>query len=134
MSEYAAAVGLAALAQWPQTRDRWINVAARYWAALDESGRFHSPAKNEVTASLVVDLGVPHGPIARAMQREGIDTRNWYGLGCHREPAFAQCTTGALPATDKIATTTLGLPFFLGITESEIAEVAEVLAASVGIR
>jgi dTDP-4-amino-4,6-dideoxygalactose transaminase len=131
MSEYAAAVGLAALAEWPKTRERWRSVASRYWTLLGLSNRFHSPLKGQITTSLVVDLGVPQASVADDLRHRAIDTRCWYGAGCHREPAFADCPATRLPATETLAERTLGLPFFLDMTDSQIETVVDELAVAV---
>ena len=133
MSEYTAAVGLAALAQWSNTRECWQDVASRYWTALSRSNRFHSPFQSEITASLVLDLGTPHVPVARELRFRGIDTRSWYAAGCHAEPAFSDCPKTALPTTEKLAECTLGLPFFLGMTDLVIEKVVEELESAVRV-
>jgi dTDP-4-amino-4,6-dideoxygalactose transaminase len=132
MSEYSAAVGLAALADWPRTREQWLRVAARYWVALDCLGQFRSPMKDIVTANLIVGFDAPHGEVAQRLLSRGVATRSWYGAGCHREPAFADCPALALPVTDRLANRTLGVPFFLDMKDAEIERVVEELGAAVG--
>jgi dTDP-4-amino-4,6-dideoxygalactose transaminase len=54
------------------------------------------------------------------MYRANIDTRRWWGAGCHYEPAFTHCETADLSVTNHLAEHSIGLPFFPDISQSEI--------------
>jgi dTDP-4-amino-4,6-dideoxygalactose transaminase len=54
-----------------------------------------------------------------------IGARRWWGDGCHRQPAFAESPRTALPVTERLADSVVGLPFFVDISRRQIAEVAE---------
>jgi len=47
--------------------------------------------------------------------------------------AFHDCPKTALPVTEHLARTSLGLPFWLAMTDAEIARVAEAVQAGYGV-
>lgn len=133
MSEMQAAYALAALDGWAEERREWL--AARegacaveagfdggffrsrsapqgvnpYWIVEFESGR---------TAQLALDV----------FEERSIETRRWWGSGCHRMPAFSAWEREPLAATERAAATYLGLPFYRGIGEAELERVGDALA------
>ena len=57
-----------------------------------------------------------------------IACRNWWNQGCHQEPIFKDARkVGDLPNTVSFYKTTLGIPFHLEVTDSDVARMAEVL-------
>jgi dTDP-4-amino-4,6-dideoxygalactose transaminase len=54
-------------------------------------------------------------------QEDHLPTRHWWLGGCHSHPAFANLLKRPLPNTEKLASTTLGLPFhsFMGPKDFE---------------
>jgi dTDP-4-amino-4,6-dideoxygalactose transaminase len=65
--------------------------------------------------------------IARYLPWEGIETRMWWGAGCHAQPAFARCSRQELPVTENLADHVLGLPHFSDLQKAGISLVAETL-------
>lgn len=116
LSEYAAAVGLASLDRWPATRLRYAMAAQRLQMALvaEKDVVFQSGwGKTWVSSTCVV--GLPEGSASRIEARlnaMGIETRRWWGAGCHRSRAFAALPRDHLPVTDRLAEATLGLPYY----------------------
>lgn len=131
LSEYAAAVGLAALDNWPGDRLRWMRTAQMLRIALIglPQVRFQ-PGWGSDWATSVCTVGLPAGSaegVARSLGEDGVDTRQWWGGGCHTSRAFADCRRETLPATVALAGSTLGLPFSVDMTAPEIARVAAAL-------
>ena len=131
MSEYHAAVGLAALEMWPETRARHAALSASYTAALATL-----PAATPLSGwgrdwlAMTCDVALPAGQagvVAQALRWRGIDSRQWWEKGCHRMPAFEDCPRAPLPATEALAERVLGLPYFVDMTAAQIARVAEAL-------
>lgn len=91
----------------PRKRSRDTGVRTRSFSAGTRS------AADRVIAGLV---------------EHGIEARRWWGQGRHRHPTLAQYPRAPLPVTDDLAARTVGLPFFVDMTEGEIARVAGVLA------
>ncbi|RZJ98380.1 MAG: DegT/DnrJ/EryC1/StrS aminotransferase [Brevundimonas sp.] len=132
LSEYAAAVGLAALDGWPGVRERYMRVAQRLRLAL--MGRPDAAFQSGwgltwISSVCVVDL--PAGSaetLADTLAEAGVATRRWWGEGCHREPAFAECERAAVPVTDALARSQLGLPFYSTMSDAEVDHLASALS------
>jgi dTDP-4-amino-4,6-dideoxygalactose transaminase/folate-dependent phosphoribosylglycinamide formyltransferase PurN len=138
MSEYHAAVALAGLASWPELRRRHTRIAEWY--------RLHIGRLEEV--SLQPDYGtgwaagttsviLPPGSaprMARSLLRQGIETRAWWGEGCHVQPAFADCARGDLSVTEDLGGRVLGLPHFADMEERDVERVAQAVSETLGCR
>ena len=57
----------------------------------------------------------------------GIETRQWWGKGCHRHLAFANSPRLPLPVTERLAASVVGLPFFPGLGEAEVVHVRDTI-------
>ena len=135
LSEYGAAVGLAALDEWPSERLRYLRTAQHLRIALMPQAevRFQPGWGRDWVTSVCLIAG-PEGSadrIERALSDAGIETRRWWGEGCHRSPAFAECPRQALPVTDALAESTIGLPFAVDLPAGDIERIAWALASSV---
>lgn len=131
LSEYAAAVGLAALDAWPGDRLRWMRTAQMLRIALigRPEVRFQEGWGRDWVTS-VCTVGLPDGaaePVAHALREDGVDSRAWWGGGCHTATAFADCRSQPLPVTERLAGSTLGLPFHIDMDAQAIARVAAAL-------
>ncbi|MGQ9366781.1 DegT/DnrJ/EryC1/StrS family aminotransferase [Azospirillum sp. ST 5-10] len=112
LSEYGAAVGLAALDEWPQRRTGLRRLRAAYAARFGSDGPIRPWLPDGVSSTVVVRLPRPTVvATAEALRRRGIGTRLWWHRGCHRQPAFADLPRQALPVTEALADSVLGLPF-----------------------
>ena len=132
LSEYAAAVGLAALDAWPGDRLRFMLTAQHLRIALIglPQVRFQDGWGSDWITS-VCTVGLPDRSADRvvaALAEDGIDTRQWWGGGCHTSQAFAHCHRDDLTVTERLGASTLGLPFSIDMTSDEIARVAASLA------
>jgi dTDP-4-amino-4,6-dideoxygalactose transaminase len=129
ISEYACAVGLAALDGWPADRLRFLITAQHLRIAL--IGRPEIKFQDGWGASWVTSVctvGLPErtaGAVARMLREDGVDTRQWWGAGCHASPAFADCRREVLPVTEVLADATLGLPFSIDMSADEIARISD---------
>ena len=134
LSEYAAAVGLAALDGWPATRLRYGLAAQRLRVALANQPQvvFQDGWGLDWVSSVCV-VRLPDGAadaVEAALNAAGIDTRRWWGAGCHTSPAFADAPRADLDVTETLARSTLGLPFAADMTLDEIRRVAEALSTA----
>jgi dTDP-4-amino-4,6-dideoxygalactose transaminase len=135
ISEYSAAVGLAALDAWPETRARVLALAASYRAALAglEGIRLLSGFEGSAGAVCAVELVRPNGPaVVERLSRRGIEARLWWGKPCHTHPAFHAYGRGPLAHTEWLAPRVLCLPFFPDLTSADVARVRDALASSLG--
>jgi len=136
MSEYHAAVGLAALPRWRAKREVRRSLQAGYRLALDQhcAGVQWQDRPEGVPTLLVVALprGVDAGNVAQRLACHGVQTRRWYCPPLHEHPAFAGCdTTGALDVSGDLSGRLLGLPFHLQLDSDDISTVCSELGAAV---
>lgn len=135
MSEYAAAVGHAGLDAWTATRVRYLTAAQRLRMALIDTPRVaFQPGWGLEWISSVCVVRLPEGSsaaVAERLQQEGVDSRRWWSEGCHAMPAFADCPRQPLHQTEKLAASTLGIPFSVDLTADETHRIASALADAV---
>jgi dTDP-4-amino-4,6-dideoxygalactose transaminase len=119
LSEYAGAVGMAGLDAWPLNRKNWIDSAQLYLSAIASNPVIKfQPGWGDAWISSVCIVEVPYDStqeITKYLVQNGIETRHWWGTGCHDEPAFLNCPRMELPVTQHLAKSTIGLPFWMGI-------------------
>lgn len=130
-SEVSAAVGLAALDRWPDTRARILNLTEGYLAALRKLDGVH-PMPNMggacATATLPIrfDQPIAHA-VVDAMAHEGIECRMWWGRPCNLHPAFAGHPHTDLRHTRDLCQRVLNLPFWPEMTGEDVNRVIEAL-------
>lgn len=134
LSEYNAAVGLASLDAWPQKRAALWRLTQLYRDALSGIGNVGlSPQFGDGWVSSTCNI-VFDRPVAELAMRElasaGIDSRQWWSKGCHREPAFAEYPRGGLSVTEELSRRVLGLPFHEALDEDDIERIVGVAASA----
>jgi len=136
LSEYAAAMGLAAMDAWPHNRLRWLRAAQSLRAATHHLPRVVFQSGWGTTwATSVCNVRLPDGMAAtleRGLNAQGVETRRWWGLGCHTNPAFADCPRGDLTQTDRLGGAVIGLPFSIDLDHDQINRVAAALTDQIG--
>jgi dTDP-4-amino-4,6-dideoxygalactose transaminase len=135
LSEYHAAVGLAALDEWTDVRREWMAVAQAYRKALPESNRLRFQegfGQSWITSTCVMSLAdLATARTESKLAGAGIEIRRWWGEGAHAHPATRAFPRASLPATQALANSTIAIPFFRDLGSGEIRQVAEcVLAAA----
>lgn len=131
ISEYAAAIGHAAMDLWPLIRIQYANVLAYYRTAL--AGTPHltiAQGLGETWVASTFNIEAPEAAIQEIEQRltqAGIATRRWWGAGLHGHQAFRYLPQRDLPATRSLAARTLGLPCWPGLSTAEIDEVSAIV-------
>lgn len=128
MSEYHAAIALAALAAWPRTRAAHLTLLTRLKAALPDWVWPAGLGESHVANTLVARFPMGADRAEAHLTRYGIETRRWWSLGLHRQPAFAACPRLDLSHTDHLAQTSLGLPCHLDLTTEQIDRLAQAVA------
>jgi dTDP-4-amino-4,6-dideoxygalactose transaminase len=135
MSEYHAAVALASLTKWPQIRAQHLRITEWYRQGLHRLSLQPGYGLGWVTSTTSVLL--PPGSAAwfsRKLLKAGIESRAWWGEGCHAQPAFADCPRNPLPVTEDLGGRVLGLPHFPGMQPRDVAVVAGALAEALRSR
>lgn len=135
LSEYAAAMGLAALDIWPEQRERFLTLEGWYRKHLPDCVMQQKRPMGVYPILSVKLPNVPAQSVAESMKEKGIETRRWYTPTLDRHPLFAQMGNRAerrsgafdLPVTEGLAKHLIGLPYHLHLTESDVAQVCETL-------
>jgi dTDP-4-amino-4,6-dideoxygalactose transaminase len=136
LSEYGAAIGLASLDAWPETRAKWSAVAQCYRKEFAKSNQIqlqNGYGESWVSATCVVTVPENvHGAAQRALANAGVETRSWWGRGAHNYPATVKFPRAAeLAVTERLANSTIGLPCYQDLQQGEIRKIAETLVAAV---
>jgi dTDP-4-amino-4,6-dideoxygalactose transaminase len=130
ISEYAAAVGLAVLADIDAKEHRLVGLAERYAQALGNSPCRLQPGAGTEWATMTLNVVVPAERLERTIARLDagkVQWRRWWGLGTHRHPAFADLPRMDLSVTERLAPRVIGIPFHERLTDAEIERVADAL-------
>jgi dTDP-4-amino-4,6-dideoxygalactose transaminase len=134
LSEYQAAIGLASLDMWDESRAAWMAVARAYREALAKSNSVNlQPGFGDTWVSSTCIVSVEESVHAKALQElaaAGIETRLWWGTGAHCQPATAVFPRTSLPVTEHLAKSTFGLPIFPDLEKDQVRHIAAMLVAA----
>jgi len=134
LSEYHAAVGLAAMDEWSGARDEWMAVAQTYRRALTSSNHVHFQdgfGQAWIGSTCVVRLDDGGADRTEALlHQQGIETRRWWGAGAHTQAATQEFPRCPLPVTEKLAASTIALPFYRDLADRDIERVVDCLSSS----
>ncbi|MCX2565010.1 DegT/DnrJ/EryC1/StrS family aminotransferase [Acetobacter suratthaniensis] len=128
LSEYTAAVGLAGLDEWSDTRADWLNTGALYHQALPQPIRdtlWMGPSW--ATSTLSLRWPGRASTLASALASKGIGSVAWWGQGCHAQKAYAGSRAEPLPVTTQLGQSVLGLPFMRDMSTQDVERVSAVL-------
>ena len=126
VSEYAAAVGLASLAALPTRLAEVRALIGAYRKRLVNKAAVLQPGAGEAWVTMTLNVILPADEVAPTLARLAaaeIEWRRWWGLGCHRHPAFANLPRADLSATDALAPRVIGLPFHDGLAQPDLDRV-----------
>jgi len=134
MSEYSAAVALASLDDFLETRNRWslLNNKARE-ISLQNSFSYLEPLSSE-TPSVYWNLEIPNidevKTVVDILARRGIETRKWWPIAAHTMEFFSSIskTYSTCEQSTYRAQSTLGLPLHLLLTDSDFNRISEGLS------
>lgn len=138
MSEYHAAVALASLASWPKIRPQHVRIMEWYRrgiAGLEEVSLQPGYGNGWVSGTTSVLLPPrSRNRIAQHLLESGIDTRQWWGQGCHVQPAFMDCRRSTLAVTEELGNRVLGLPHFPDMQKQDVDTVLGTLAGALCVQ
>ncbi|MEO8487072.1 MAG: DegT/DnrJ/EryC1/StrS family aminotransferase [Betaproteobacteria bacterium] len=138
LSEYHAAVALASLDRWPSIAAERGALFARSVRAAQAAcgGRLvqQSAAADTVRSVCAYQFPTPEErDRAEAICRQrGIGTRRWYLPTIDRQPAFGHVAHLPTPCADLVGERLLGVPFYPGLAQDAIDEIAAALGAASG--
>ncbi|MBX3487084.1 MAG: DegT/DnrJ/EryC1/StrS family aminotransferase [Candidatus Paracaedibacteraceae bacterium] len=121
LSEYAAAVGLAGLDQWGRTRQEWQSLKNHF---LQASAGF------DLMPGFEGDWVSCYGQVL-TLEKPSVsfETRQWWQGGCHTHPAYQHYPKMDLSVTEKLARQCWGVPYWLGLTSSQLTAIFAELRA-----
>jgi len=132
LSEYSCAVALASLDRWSQVRDRYLKNIDLVNQVLTDSrfSSYETTLKGLATPYWVVrhqsDTDVRD--LERDAKSQSMETRKWWGEGCHRMPAYSQLPHTSLAETEKQSKRYLGLPFHNFLTPDDWMKIQNIFA------
>jgi perosamine synthetase len=138
LDELSAAVGVAQLERLPDLRTNRRRVAAAYAAHLgsEQWVRLPRPAPDEDVDWFVyvvrLDPAIDRSRVIDDLAGAGVQTRPYFSP-LHLQPALAELgyRAGDLPVTERVAATTLALPFSALRTDDDVQYVADALKRAV---
>lgn len=133
LSEYHAAVGLAAFEGWPQRRVQISGLTQTYIERLsDIPGVSLLPGYgNGGWVSCYCNVRVDGaGSVIERLSELGIETRRWWQSGVHKQRAYAGFSRDALPVTERLGCSVFGLPFYHDMTPAQVDRVVNGLDAA----
>lgn len=131
MSEYSAAVCHAALDGWDRSRKISLKLQKEYIkeiSTLKNIKIFKGLTENWCWMSSVIRANNDIiDKIESKTSDHNIETRKWWGKGCHDFPAFRQYKTTCLKNTLSISNEILNLPFHNKLSLADIKTITSVL-------
>ena len=139
MSEYSAAIGLASLDAWDETRARFHAVARAYRAGMAgvpgvelQSG-YGTDWVSTTCIAKFTNPGLPSvDTIAGKLAAQGVDTRRWWPRVLPEETAFERFGHDRTPVGIELSDRTLGLPCFVDLADDQVACITAAIAAAIG--
>ncbi|MBI2958911.1 MAG: DegT/DnrJ/EryC1/StrS family aminotransferase [Betaproteobacteria bacterium] len=132
LSEYHAALGLAALARWPERARIRRELAARYRSMLDrfKAQRQRRPDEGVYTIMTVcLPDGVDALAVMSSLEAANIESRRWYHPLIPDHPGLRRTeVAGDLACARSLSGRILGLPFHTAMTEEDIERVCAALS------
>lgn len=129
LSEYHAAIGLAALKNWPLRREQLKRLTDLYIDGLKNGPLGLLPAYGAgwVSCYCIVQTEEPAEELIRQLSAKGIETRRWWKAGVHVQQAYREFQRDELPITEYLADRVVGLPFFHDMTDDQLSSVLNAL-------
>ncbi|WP_422022799.1 DegT/DnrJ/EryC1/StrS family aminotransferase [Pyruvatibacter mobilis] len=132
LSEYHAAVGLAALDAWPNKRSALVKAHTRYASnirCMTGIGLMGGFSADWTSTTFNILTEEPAAAVIARFATHNIEARSWWGPGCHRHPALSDLPSDPLPYTDALAPHVLGLPMSPDMSDADIDRVCALLRA-----
>lgn len=127
ISEYSAAVGLAGLDGLPTRIQEMRELTAAYASRLEGKAVQLQRGVGIDWVTMTLNVIVPAADVAATLGRlddAKVEWRRWWGLGCHKHPAFKDVPMSDLSFTDALAPRVIGLPFHADLSPGDLDRVA----------
>lgn len=138
LPEVSAAIARFRLEKWAEEREDWETLRQKVHHVGEDLG-INPPFSNPSWVSPywvgVFSDSRTKRKVLNILSSYDVESRNWWGKGCHNMTAFQSLPRrSSLRLTDRLAETSLGLPFFRGLTDREIRVIASSLGSSESVR
>jgi len=132
MSELHAALGELTLARVDEAVARRHEIVARYRAGLGDAVGWQHIGPTDVSTykDITVVLGPSAPAVADALAAGGIATKRYF-VPLHQQAPYAGFADGPLPVSERLYDTTLCLPAFADLTDTQIDRICARLLALV---
>jgi dTDP-4-amino-4,6-dideoxygalactose transaminase len=130
LSEYHAAVGLAALDGWEVRRSLIADLTQKYvrrLATVSGASLLPTYGNGWVSCYCNVRTDCEAADIIGRLAAAGIETRRWWQSGVHNQSAYRSFTRDHLPVTAKLSSRVFGLPFFHDMSDAQLERTAVAL-------
>ena len=132
MSEFQAAIAHAALDSEPEQAEDWRllrNLSCKVDDMLDIG--IAPIAKNSIAPYWITQFAseARRNAVEEHLKSHSVETRKWWSQGCHHMEALKGIPReGLLSNTDNLAATTLGLPYFRGMTSAHFDMIGSIIS------
>ncbi|MEQ9086615.1 MAG: DegT/DnrJ/EryC1/StrS family aminotransferase [Pontimonas sp.] len=131
LSEVAAAIARFRLRNWNRDREELRLLRSKVHHIGGNLGINPSISSNDwISPYWIVEFAGPEDK-SRAIQElanSGVETRDWWSAGCHAMQAFRSIPARSqLHCTKDLASRSLGLPYFRGVSDSDLERVSDAL-------
>lgn len=138
MDELTAAFLHAQLDDWERISKDWM-ASRSIVKRLSEEYELKEPEflKGVISPYWIVELSSreERDAFESLLEREEVETRKWWGEGCHQMKVFDHINRSSLPVTESVAGRTLGLPFYRHFDNQVIEKVSRVFSEwSAGVK
>jgi dTDP-4-amino-4,6-dideoxygalactose transaminase len=130
ISEYAAAVGMAVMDGLPARLEALRKLSRAYLERLKTKDVRVQRGVGDEWVTMTFNVVVRPEALQATLERldaQHVEWRRWWGLGCHRHPAFADAPRCDLTTTDALAPRVIGLPFHDRLSEQDLDRIADCL-------
>jgi dTDP-4-amino-4,6-dideoxygalactose transaminase len=134
MSEFQAAVILASIEKSPYNFEKWRNLhsLAREISTSVGINTHPAMASGHLSTYWIVESTARLTKRLESLSKVyGFETRRWWEYGCHKMSAFSRVPYKILDNTEKISNSSIGLPFFLNMTEREFELILNALSEAI---
>jgi len=138
LSEYGAAVGLAALDRYEARIDRREAIYRAYVDAMSRRKMRDRGWELQATTgriahqfmSVLCPTGIDRERLILDLDRGGVQVRTYFSPPCHQHPVFSHCPRTLLTVTDELSARIINMPMWDDMADDDVDAVVEALASS----
>lgn len=132
LNEFNSEIGNISLKKWKSIRSKYFKIAKYYKKNLKSKkiSFLQNWGDFWISSTLIIKSknNLIKNELTKKFDKQNIQWRDWWGAGCHREPSFLNhCKKKSFKNTDKLAKTTIGVPFHIHLKKSEIKKICNII-------